>query len=107
MVKVIGTQVDDDTAEVIALKAQEQGMTVSEYLRKNIGPIMEGKKPMTLEETLKLLEKDLATLSLCVKPLQDLVFDLQKLEFRLSNRTEPAKVTNDQINKEMLDSANH
>jgi hypothetical protein len=76
--KTISTRVDDATLQVLEEKAKQVNMTVSEYLRH----LIEGTKP-TLEQSLAKLGNTLVTLHLCVKPLQELVFELQKFEAEL------------------------
>jgi len=81
--KTISLRVDDTTTEILEAKAKQQDITISEYLRKQIFPLIEGTKPLTLEQSLAKLEGSLALLHVCVKPLQELAFDLQKFETQL------------------------
>jgi hypothetical protein len=82
--KTISTKLDDETVKVLEEKAQQQNMTVSEYLRQEISPLIEGTKPLSLEQCLAKLESCLSRLHFCVKPLQELAFDLQKLDVAFS-----------------------
>jgi hypothetical protein len=81
--KTVAMRLEDTTIEILEAKAKEQRITVSEYLRQQIFPLMEGTKPLTLEQSLAKLERSLLLLHVCVKPLQELVFELQKFEAEL------------------------
>jgi len=81
--KTVGIRLEDTTVEILQHEAEKQNLTVSEYLRQQIFPLMEGSKPLTLEQSLEKLARSLALLHVCVKPLQELVFDLQKFEAEL------------------------
>jgi len=81
--KTISTKLDDETVKVLEEKAQQQNMTVSEYLRQQIYPLIEGTKTLSLEQCLAKLESCLSRLHFCVKPLQELAFELQKFETEL------------------------
>jgi hypothetical protein len=73
--KVISLRFDEDECNQIMEKAKERGITITDFLK---GLFMEKPKPQSLKEILERLDFDLTILSLCVKPLEDLVFDLQK-----------------------------
>jgi hypothetical protein len=73
--KVIRIRLDEDEYNQIVEKANERGITITDFLK---GLFMEKPKPQSLKEILERLDFDLTILSLCVKPLEDLVFDLQK-----------------------------
>ena len=73
--KVISLRFDEDEYNQIMEKANERGITITDFLK---GLFMEKPKPQSLKEILERLDFDLTVLSLCVKPLEDLVFDLQK-----------------------------
>jgi sugar phosphate isomerase/epimerase len=73
--KVISLRFDEDEYNQIMEKAKERGITITEFLK---GLFMEKPKPQSLKEILERLDFDLTVLWLCVKPLEDLVFDLQK-----------------------------
>ena len=88
--KTISTKLDDETVKVLEEKAQQQNMTVSEYLRQQIYPLIEGTKTLSLEQCLAKLESCLSRLHFCVKPLQEFAFDLQKFETELVVKQEMA-----------------
>ena len=72
--KFIGIRLDEDEYNQIVEKANERGITITDFLKM----ITDFQKPQSLKEILERLDFDLTILSLCVKPLEDLVFDLQK-----------------------------
>jgi len=88
--KTISLRVEDGTVEILERKAEEQDITISEYLRKQIFPLIEGTKPLSLEQCLAKLESCLSRLHFCVKPLQEFAFDLQKFETELVVKQEMA-----------------
>lgn len=94
--KTIALRLEETTVAILEEKAKQQNLTVSEYLRQNIFPLIEGTKPLTLEQSLEKLERSLALLHLCFKPLQDLLFDLQKLATELIVKQEMEKKPNEQ-----------
>jgi hypothetical protein len=73
--KVIRIRLDENECNQIIEKANQRGITITDFLK---GLFMEKPKPQSLKEILERLDFDLTILSLCVKPLEDLVFDLQK-----------------------------
>jgi len=81
--KTVGIRLEDTTVEILQHEAEKQNLTVSEYLRDQIFPLIEGSKSLSLEQSLAKLERSLALLHVCVKPLQELAFDLQKFETQL------------------------
>jgi hypothetical protein len=81
--KTISLRLEDVTVGILEEKAKEQNITISEYLRQQIFPLMEGTKPLTLDQVLAKLDACLSILRLCVKPLQELVFGLGKFEAEL------------------------
>ena len=103
--KTVAVRLDDATIEVLEEKAQQQKLTVSEYMRQAISPLIEGTKPLSLEQCLAKLDSCLSRLQFCVRPLQDLVFDLQKFDVKINlglmeekkpddqNKTEPETPT--------------
>jgi hypothetical protein len=70
--KVIRIRLDEDEYNQIMEKANQRGITITDFLK---GLFMEKPKP---QRDSGELDFDLTILSLCVKPLEDLVFDLQK-----------------------------
>lgn len=89
--KTVAMRLDDATVEILEAKAKEQDITVSEYLREQIFPLMEGMKPLSLEQCLAKLDRSLALLKLCLKPLHDLLFELEKFETELIVKQEMEK----------------
>lgn len=81
--KTVAVRLDDATITVLEEKARQQEITVSEYLRQQICPLIEGTKPLSLEQCLAKLDFCLSSLHFCVKPLQDLAVDLQKFDAEL------------------------
>jgi hypothetical protein len=73
--RTIAIKLDETEYNQIVEKANERGITITDFLK---GLFMEKPKPQSLKEILERLDFDLTVLSLCVKPLEDLVFDLQK-----------------------------
>jgi len=98
--KTISLRLEDVTVGILEGKAKQQNMTVSEYLRDNIFPLIEGTKPLTLEQSLEKLERSLALLHVCFKPLQELLFDLQKLATGLIVKQEMEKKPNEENSQE-------
>jgi len=100
--KTVAVRLDDATIEIIERKRGE--MTVSEYLRQEISPLIEGTKPISLEQCLAKLERSLLLLHVCVKPLQELLFDLQKMDTKLClglfDKQEKEKEPNEQSQTE-------
>jgi len=94
--KTISLRVEDATVEILERKAEEQSITISEYLRKQIFPLVEGTKPLSLEQCLAKLERSLLLLHVCVKPLQELLFGLEKFETELLVKQEMEKQPNEQ-----------
>jgi len=92
--KTISLRLEDVTVGILEEKAKQQNITVSEYLRINIFPLIEGTKPLTLEQSLEKLERSLALLHVCFKPLQELLFDLQKLATEQIVKQEMEKAQN-------------
>jgi len=76
-------RLEDTTIEILEAKAKEQSITVSEYLRQQIFPLIDGMKPLSLEQCLAKLERSLLLLHAFVRPVQELVFELQKFEAEL------------------------
>lgn len=89
--KTVALRVEDTTLAILENQAKKENITISEYLRKQIFPLIEGTKPLTLEQCLAKLETSISILQLCLKPLQELVFDLQKFEAEFILKMEKEK----------------
>ncbi|MCJ7458481.1 MAG: hypothetical protein MUP17_05780 [candidate division Zixibacteria bacterium] len=89
--KIVAMRLEDTTIEILDAKAKEQGITVSEYLRHQIFPLIEGTKTLTLEQCLAKLDHCLSLAQFCVRPLQGIVFDLQKFKTELVLKLEQEK----------------
>lgn len=101
--KVLSTKVDDQTAGLVEQKAREQNITVSEYLRQEITPLIEGTKGLSLEQCLAKLDAILTRIKFCVGPLQELAFGLHTLEAQLILRPEEKEKEPDAQNKTELE----
>jgi len=89
--KTVAMRLEDTTIEILEAKAKEKGITISEYLREQIFPLIEGTKPLSLVQCLCKLESCLSRLHFCVKPLQEFAFELQKFETELIVKQEKEK----------------
>ena len=89
--KTVAMRLDDATIEILEAKAKEEGITISEYLREQIFPLIEGTKPLSVEQCLAKITSITFGLRFCVKPLQDMAFDLQRFEAELLLKLEKEK----------------